>query len=269
MFSKGSRYRNLGETIFLNAKGERSPGKALRRQAREARNGPSESQFQHTVLAGDRLDLLAYKYYSDTKRWWLIGDTNPEYPFPLDMLDTSPIVEERFALAHLNFEKRYSDLLIALRNIGEVSADSISFFSLNQELKTIQTVRPSFLEETILVIYLPDQRPDVLTLIQAKGFNLLRSFGFPWEAEFAESFTIDDPAAKLSWQVLLDALQAMPGVVEVQSELTEAALTVIYNSADTPREALLNLIASRGFDVSATLNSRVGKKIRIPPNQFV
>lgn len=267
MFSKGSRYRNLDETVFLDAKGERSRGKALRRQKR---NGSSENQFLHTVLSGDRLDLLAYKYYSDTKRWWLIGDGNPEWPFPLDLLDPSPIVEEVFTLAHIDFEKRYSDLVIVLRSIGEVRSDSISFFGPNEPaFETTQTVRPSFLEETILVVYPPNRRSQVLSAIQAQGFHRLHSFGFPQNAQFAESFTIDDPAAKLSWQVLLEALRAMPGVVEVQAELTEATVNIVYNTAVTPREALSNLIGSQGFDFSAASNSRVGKKIRIPPNQFV
>lgn len=270
MFSKGSRYRNLDETVFLDAKGERSRGKALRRQTRELTNGSSENRFLHTVLSGDRLDLLAYKYYSDTKRWWLIGDGNPEWPFPLDLLDPSPIIQERFALAHIDFEKRYSDLLIALRNIGEVRADSISFFGLDEPaFETTQIVNPSFLEETILVIYPPNQRPQVLNAIQAQGFHRLRSFGFPDDAQFVESFTLDDPAAKLSWQVLLAALSAAPGVLEVQAELTEAAVKIVYNSAVMPREGLLNLLVSQGFDFSAFPNSRVGKKIRIPPNRFV
>jgi hypothetical protein len=271
MFSKGSRYRNLDETVFLNAKGERFQGKVLRRKGRgpDPLSSASESRFLHTVMAGDRLDLLGYKYYSDSKRWWLISDTNPEWPFPLDMLDQRPIVEEGFVLRHLGFEKRFDDLLIALRNLGEVRSDSISFFDVNTPFEVRENLEPSFLEETILVIYPPASRTSVLNAFQAQGFHRLRSFGFPQGPLFAESFTVDDPAAKLSWHVLLDALRASPGVIEVQSELIEATLNIAYNSAAMSRESLLSLMSIQGFDFDSIPSSRVGKKIRIPPNQFV
>ena len=28
--------------------------------------------------AGDRMDLLGYRFYGDEKAWWLIADANPE-----------------------------------------------------------------------------------------------------------------------------------------------------------------------------------------------
>ena len=39
--------------------------------------------FRHTVDSGDRLDQLAYKYYSQPLQWWNICDANPEFLSPL------------------------------------------------------------------------------------------------------------------------------------------------------------------------------------------
>jgi nucleoid-associated protein YgaU len=40
----------------------------------------------HTVRAGDRLDLLAYRYFGDPFQFWRIADANPALA-PEDVLD--------------------------------------------------------------------------------------------------------------------------------------------------------------------------------------
>lgn len=39
----------------------------------------------HTVIYGDRLDLLSYKYYSRPDLWWFILDHNPEIEDPANI----------------------------------------------------------------------------------------------------------------------------------------------------------------------------------------
>lgn len=39
----------------------------------------------HVVVEGETLALLATKYYSDTRRWWVIADTNPQVFYPNDL----------------------------------------------------------------------------------------------------------------------------------------------------------------------------------------
>jgi nucleoid-associated protein YgaU len=39
----------------------------------------------YTWVAGDRLDVLAYKYYGDAQKWWVILDANPRYMTPWDI----------------------------------------------------------------------------------------------------------------------------------------------------------------------------------------
>jgi nucleoid-associated protein YgaU len=32
----------------------------------------------HQVTSGDRIDQIAFTYYQDASRWWVIADANPE-----------------------------------------------------------------------------------------------------------------------------------------------------------------------------------------------
>lgn len=38
----------------------------------------------HTVVTGDRLDVLAHLYLGDASLWWIISEGN-DLPFPLDL----------------------------------------------------------------------------------------------------------------------------------------------------------------------------------------
>ena len=43
---------------------------------------PRHDDRLHTVVEGDRLDLLAYRYLGDARLWWIICDYNDLF-FPL------------------------------------------------------------------------------------------------------------------------------------------------------------------------------------------
>ena len=67
---RGSRY----DTVKTFAPdGDAAPFRGLR--ARDI--GPATGVLEHTVTAGDRLDLLALQYYNDDRLWWRILDANP------------------------------------------------------------------------------------------------------------------------------------------------------------------------------------------------
>jgi len=38
------------------------------------------------VKEGDRLDLLAYRFYRSARKWWLIADANPDHMHPDELL---------------------------------------------------------------------------------------------------------------------------------------------------------------------------------------
>jgi nucleoid-associated protein YgaU len=40
---------------------------------------PQERAFRHKVVAGDRLDLLAARYFGDPFQYWRIVDANPAF----------------------------------------------------------------------------------------------------------------------------------------------------------------------------------------------
>jgi hypothetical protein len=39
----------------------------------------NEESYKHTWIEGDRLDILANRYYGDPQHWWFILDANPRF----------------------------------------------------------------------------------------------------------------------------------------------------------------------------------------------
>jgi len=267
MFSKGSRYRNLPESSALTAQGERLRGKELRVIP------PRPGRFLHLVRDGDRLDLLAFKYYGDPAKWWQIADANPEFEFPPDLLDRRPVVEERLALTPQGFIARFDDLLKDLRQQGEVHAGESSLFD-----DTTIPRPPDFLASTVVVIYPPatDTRGKILDRIN-QDFHLLRTFAWTQvdqtgANQTAEAFTFDDRQVKSKWQEMTATLASKPGMLAVQSMITEATLQVVYHSRRLSRGGILDVIKAHGFfvqDAQSAVLLRAGAKMIIPPNQIV
>jgi len=76
MISQNSRYANCtkykyGDREILNL---REP----------VNSGPHPDDRFHKVIEGERIDILAYKYFGDPKLWWVICDYN-HISFPLDL----------------------------------------------------------------------------------------------------------------------------------------------------------------------------------------
>jgi nucleoid-associated protein YgaU len=78
MFSKQSRYYRVGDCITRDVRGNYNKVKRMRRIDKLDR------ALTHVVKEGDRLDLLAYRFYGDPTKFWLICDANqPMFPFEL------------------------------------------------------------------------------------------------------------------------------------------------------------------------------------------
>jgi hypothetical protein len=93
MFSKISRYRKLPDITAPDAK-----GRVL--ASRELRLLPTVTgTFQHTIDSGDRLDQLAYKYYSQPLQWWNISDANPQFLSPLQLIGREVLVTTQFPVS--------------------------------------------------------------------------------------------------------------------------------------------------------------------------
>ncbi|HEX8852895.1 MAG TPA: hypothetical protein VF754_05375, partial [Pyrinomonadaceae bacterium] len=187
MFGKGSRYRKLTESSPVDARGERLRGKDLRLIS------PVEGQFLHTVREGERLDLLAFKYYGDPTRWWQISDANPAEPYPPDLLDRRPHVSERLVLSHTTFLPRFAKLLEELDGFGH----AVPLANLSEPGATSE----SFLLATIVVVY-PEStatRNQIIKRIGQHGFHFLRATGRTAAEQTSEAFSFDDVQAKTSW----------------------------------------------------------------------
>jgi hypothetical protein len=90
MFSKISRYRKVPEVTAPDSQGRMLAATDLRLLP------DVTGTFRHTVDAGDRLDQLGYKYYSQPLQWWNICDANPEFLSPLALLGKEAVITTSF-----------------------------------------------------------------------------------------------------------------------------------------------------------------------------
>jgi hypothetical protein len=52
---------------------------------------PVETPYYHTVIAGETIESLAWRYLGSSEAWWQIADVN-EMRFPTDLLPASLVV---------------------------------------------------------------------------------------------------------------------------------------------------------------------------------
>ena len=248
MFTKNSRYTIVPESSPVDAKGERLLATNVRVIP------PTTGTFLHTVQGRDRLDLLALKYYNDPTKWWQISDANPNFAFPVDLLDRSPIQEEIFSLANPDMQSRFDNLVADLVAAGE----SVRFPTMD------------FSESSIVVLSVtPAIRTQTIAQIQLHGFRFLKSFAWSDGANSNELFRFDDLKTKRNWRQLMGDLAEVPGMHEVLSIAENGTLHVIYNSAVLAREAIPRAADSGGFEVIPEASQRMvqtGAQIVVPPN---
>jgi hypothetical protein len=82
-----SRYYGLDGVVDRDP---RQPGRTVVVDAARVAPAPTGT-FQHVLAEGDRLDQLAFRYYGEPRKWWLICDANPDFLSPLDLLGRGPI----------------------------------------------------------------------------------------------------------------------------------------------------------------------------------
>lgn len=229
---------------------------------------PLDWPFRHRVREGERLDLLAFKYYGEPTKWWQIADANPQEAFPLDLLDRTPVIKERFVLRCLDFETRFRNLVLALAVFGPVST------LVETSFEGSKPVEPSFLQTTLIVTYAPSPATHqaIVSRIESPGIRFHFQRAFEWAAppNTAEAFTFDDRVTRDRWRRIVATLKSR-GVLELQSTIVESTLDLTYNSAITSRESIVTVINSEGFTLQpgTTAFTSVGSQIVIPPHQTV
>jgi nucleoid-associated protein YgaU len=80
MIFKGSRYQNVGVYPAVDALGRNVTALKIRFIP------PTPAGYLHTFTSEERLDLLAYKFYGNPEKFWLIADANPDMD-PADLLE--------------------------------------------------------------------------------------------------------------------------------------------------------------------------------------
>lgn len=80
MVFQGSRYQGIDAYQVVDSAGRRVSALKIRFIP------PTPAGFRHTFNGSERLDLLAYKYYRNPEKFWLIADANTEMD-PEDLMD--------------------------------------------------------------------------------------------------------------------------------------------------------------------------------------
>jgi hypothetical protein len=80
MFFKGSRYQKVNDLELTDSGGRVIRYKGIRFI------GPATGRAGHTVVEGERLDHIAFRYYSDPEVFWRICDANLSL-WPPDLLE--------------------------------------------------------------------------------------------------------------------------------------------------------------------------------------
>jgi hypothetical protein len=85
MFFKGSRYEKLPTAKYTDALGRTVTYVTTRYIP------PTTAYIGHSVADGDRLDLIAYRYFRDPLRFWRICDANLA-TWPEDLLVPGAVI---------------------------------------------------------------------------------------------------------------------------------------------------------------------------------
>ena len=71
MFDRGSRYEQVPQAVYT-----RPDGRGVRYVLPRLAPAAAQAAATHLVAEGDRLDLLASRYYGDPLQFWRICDAN-------------------------------------------------------------------------------------------------------------------------------------------------------------------------------------------------
>jgi hypothetical protein len=89
---KGSRYEKVPVYTQYNENYPSRPSNIPTLRRRDLTKFYSNEAITHVFQRGDRIDLLAHRYYSDAQLWWVIMDANPRYMTPWEITIGSQLV---------------------------------------------------------------------------------------------------------------------------------------------------------------------------------
>lgn len=266
MFTKTSRYLKLPDVVTIDAKGRRLKSKSLRLMPEVY------GVLYHAVEEIDRLDHLAFKYYKQSRKWWRICDSNPEFISPRALLGKDPLLTAYFPIEREGPTPDWDKLLCELyKNAGIKEA---RMGSPGQPFQDTEIIKDNLLF-AISTESLPDLTSGVL--MQELSSGLRESFknaGISISSEVKVSNEDDE------WQIMdrknrkVYTFSLEGGVINVYENILSYKwiVTVTYNEMNISLQDIANLISSAdiGFSIGRPENiSRVGKKISIPTDVVI
>jgi phage tail protein X len=174
MFGKLSRYRLVPDIAVPDAGGRVVAAKDIRPLP------DVTGTFRHRVVAGDRLDQLAYRYYEEPLLYWQICDANPELLSPLALVDAQPVTTTRFPVTATGVPPWAAALRTLATTVGVEDAAVVEEVVLEPQRQivggqpvTVFVERPS---RALLVTYnrLSVATGAVAAAIRAAGFQVGR-----------------------------------------------------------------------------------------------
>jgi hypothetical protein len=173
MFSKLSRYRGVPDVVAPDAQGQAQAAKDIRLLPEVT------GTFTHTVDSGDRLDQLAFTYYSQPLQYWRICDANPQFLSPLALLGKEPVVTTRFPVTAPSGDPPWAALFHALSTeVGVEDMTVVEDVVLTSQLQTVDGKQISVVVEdysrAVLVTYnrLNSTASHVASVIAKAGFTV-------------------------------------------------------------------------------------------------
>ncbi|MCP5048739.1 MAG: hypothetical protein GY940_16330 [bacterium] len=176
MFSKESRYLNLGNIVTTDARGRSLESRRLRPPVEV------EGSFRHTLEESERLDHLAFKYYRKSQKWWRICDADLAFKSPLALTGKEPVVRTGFTVSYQTGEGsdapwyRLLETLKGLTGTADVMlTEELQLVPEEREYKDeLVTVRAEQYISVITVTHntLNIDAVELAAAIQTEGFNV-------------------------------------------------------------------------------------------------
>lgn len=262
MFSKISRYRDVSDTVSLDAKGRVLASKGLRISPEVA------GRLEHTIEQGDRLDQLAYKFYKQPRDWWRIADANPGFMSAEALLGNEPETRVEIPLTWEGSLPPWSALLQTLaRTLGvHVATMGVAEQTVPQveilDAPAAFDIDPTLVTELDLSARAQAMTAALAAALLAEGVTL--STDVRLEKPDAVTWRVTDRPTRtiFTFRHFVSA-----GLLTVHESVPRYSwgVTIRYNTRAVTVASLLGVIEGVGFSAGpAQTVGRVGKSITIP-----
>lgn len=264
VFSRISRYRDLPDVVVPDARGRAVESKSLRLLPEV------EGALLHTVEEGDRLDLLAHRYFGQPRSWWHIADANPEFLSPRALLGHEPGTAVEIPVEWVGATPPWAGLLRALRGTPGVDAAAMGTLDRPEPVLELELAgAPSFALAPALSAELDastvagEVSPTLAAALEARGVAL--SANVRLEKHDGATWVLTDREDGRV-HVFRGAGDAGPLNAYEAAPVHLWGVRAGFNRLRLAADDLRDVAASLGFEAGVPVEEqRVGRQIVIPP----